>query len=77
MVGYFGGRAAAFSFHKTKSMSTFEGGMILVTTTYIDLMVKRLELSVNQGQVGKYNHEYLGFNFRLAEPLMFTSIPQY
>ena len=23
----------------------------------------------NQGQVGKYNHEYLGFNFRLAEPL--------
>ena len=23
----------------------------------------------DQGQVGKYNHEYVGFNFRMAEPL--------
>ena len=30
----------------------------------------------NQGQVGKYNHEYIGFNFRLAEPLCLMALEQ-
>ena len=30
----------------------------------------------NQGQVGKYNHEYVGFNFRLAEPLCLMALEQ-
>lgn len=30
----------------------------------------------DQGQVGKYNHEYIGFNFRLAEPLCLMALEQ-
>ena len=57
-----------YSFHKTKTMSTFEGGMILVPHGS-KLDSDKIRSITNQGQVGKYNHEYLGFNFRLAEPL--------
>jgi len=67
MVGTFGD-VGAFSFHKTKTMSTFEGGMIL-TPHHSNLNADKIRAICNQGQVGKYNHEYLGFNFRLAEPL--------
>ena len=67
MVGTFGD-VGAFSFHKTKTMSTFEGGMIL-TPHHSRLDDEKIRAITNQGQVGKYNHEYLGFNFRLAEPL--------
>ena len=67
MVGTFGD-VGCFSFHKTKTMSTFEGGMIL-TPHHSNLNADKIRAICNQGQVGKYNHEYLGFNFRLAEPL--------
>ena len=30
----------------------------------------------NQGQTSKYHHEYLGFNFRLAEPLCLLAYNQ-
>ena len=30
----------------------------------------------NQGQIGRYNHEYIGFNFRLAEPLCLMAYEQ-
>ena len=29
-----------------------------------------------EGQIGKYNHEYIGFNFRLAEPLCLMAYEQ-
>lgn len=67
MVGTIGD-AGCFSFHKTKSMSTFEGGMLL-TPNHSKLDSEKMRAITNQGQMGKYNHEYLGFNFRLAEPL--------
>ncbi len=62
------GDVGCFSFHKTKPMSTFEGGMITVNQNS-RLDGDKIRAITNQGQVGKYNHEYLGFNFRLAEPL--------
>ncbi len=62
------GDAGCFSFHKTKTMSTFEGGMLL-TSHHSRLDSEKMRAITNQGQIGKYNHEYLGFNFRLAEPL--------
>jgi perosamine synthetase len=64
------GDAGVFSFYKTKPLSTFEGGMIVVKEDS-KLDSKKIRSITNQGQVGsaKYNHEYLGFNFRLAEPL--------
>jgi dTDP-4-amino-4,6-dideoxygalactose transaminase len=64
------GDAGIFSFYKTKPLSTFEGGMICIKEGS-NLDAKKIRAITNQGQVGdvKYNHEYLGFNFRLAEPL--------
>ena len=64
-----------FSFYKTKNISTFEGGMICVPKgSRMDS--KKIRSICDQGQVGKYNHEYLGFNFRLAEPLCLMAYEQ-
>lgn len=62
------GDAGCFSFYKTKNFSTFEGGMITINKDS-KLDGEKIRAITNQGQVGRYNHEYLGFNFRLAEPL--------
>lgn len=62
------GDAGCFSFYKTKNFSTFEGGMISVPDgSRMD--AGKMRSICDQGQVGKYNHEHVGFNFRLAEPL--------
>ena len=67
--------AGTFSFYKTKNISTFEGGMITVTNNS-KLNAKKIRSICDQGQVGKYIHEYLGFNFRLAEPLCLMAYEQ-
>tara|TARA_Y100000034_G_C6906353_1_gene420745 strand:+ start:4088 stop:4891 length:804 start_codon:yes stop_codon:yes gene_type:complete len=64
-----------FSFYKTKNISTFEGGMICIPKGSI-LNEKKIRSICDQGQVGKYNHEYIGFNFRLAEPLCLMALEQ-
>ena len=64
-----------FSFYKTKNISTFEGGMICIPkNSKLDAI--KVRSICNQGQVGKYNHVYLGFNFRLAEPLCLMAYEQ-
>ncbi len=67
--------AGSFSFYKTKNISTFEGGMICVPHQS-KLDSEKIRSICNQGQLGKYNHEYLGFNFRLAEPLCLMALEQ-
>jgi len=67
--------AGTFSFYKTKNISTFEGGMICIPKDS-KLDAEKVRAICNQGQVGKYNHEYLGFNFRLAEPLCLMAYEQ-
>ena len=67
--------AGTFSFYKTKNISTFEGGMICITPNS-RLNAEKIRAICNQGQVGKYNHEYVGFNFRLAEPLCLMALEQ-
>jgi perosamine synthetase len=67
--------AGTFSFYKTKNISTFEGGMICVPKNS-KLDAAKIRSICNQGQVGKYNHEYIGFNFRLAEPLCLMAYEQ-
>lgn len=64
-----------FSFYKTKNISTFEGGMICIPH---DSKLNHIKIRsiCNQGQIGRYNHEYLGFNFRLAEPLCLMAYEQ-
>jgi len=67
--------AGTFSFYKTKNISTFEGGMICIPKGS-KLDAKKIRSICDQGQVGKYNHEYIGFNFRLAEPLCLMALEQ-
>jgi len=64
-----------FSFYKTKNISTFEGGMICIPKGS-KLDGDKIRSICDQGQVGKYNHEYVGFNFRLAEPLCLMALEQ-
>ena len=64
-----------FSFYKTKNISTFEGGMICIPKNST-MQSDKIRAICNQGQVGRYNHEYIGFNFRLAEPLCLMALEQ-
>ena len=67
--------AGTFSFYKTKNISTFEGGMICIPKGS-KLDADKIRSICDQGQVGKYNHEHIGFNFRLAEPLCLMALEQ-
>ena len=69
------GDCGTFSFYKTKNISTFEGGMICIPKGS-RLDSQKIRSICDQGQVGKYNHEYIGFNFRLAEPLCLMALEQ-
>lgn len=64
-----------FSFYKTKNISTFEGGMICIPKDS-KMDAEKIRSICNQGQIGRYNHEYIGFNFRLAEPLCLMAYEQ-
>jgi perosamine synthetase len=67
--------AGTFSFYKTKNISTFEGGMICITkNSKLDAL--KIRAICDQGQTNKYYHEYIGFNFRLAEPLCLMALEQ-
>ncbi len=60
-VGSFG--VGCFSFYPTKNMTTGEGGMI---TTNDDSIDEKCRLLRNHGEVSKYNHVELGYNFRMT-----------
>lgn len=58
------GEAGAFSFYPTKNMTTGEGGMI---TTDDEEVYFRAKVIRDQGQVSKYEHHFIGFNYRMTE----------
>ena len=59
------GNAGAFSLYPTKNMfAGAEGGLI---TTNDEDLYEKIKLFMNHGQVQKYVHTTLGFNFRMAE----------
>jgi perosamine synthetase len=62
-VGGFG-RAAMFSFTPTKNITTGEGGMV---TTNDEDVARKLRLLRNHGQTRLYEHEVLGYNWRITE----------
>ena len=62
-VGGFG-LAGCFSFYATKNLTTGEGGMI---TTDDRNLALNLRMLCNQGELSKYNHVMLGYNFRMTE----------
>src|SRR5207302_6564768 len=55
---------ACFSFYATKNMTTGEGGMIL---TNDDAIADKARLLRDHGQVAKYQHALLGYNYRMTE----------
>ncbi len=62
MVGSIGD-AAAFSFYPTKNMTTGEGGMI---TTDDNEIAERARQVINHGRSGAYEHEFVGYNYRIT-----------
>ena len=58
------GDTACFSFYPTKNMTTGEGGMIL---TDDDGLAERCRLLRDHGQVAKYEHALVGYNYRMTE----------
>ena len=61
-VGSFG--TGCFSFYPTKNVTSAEGGMI---TTDEDEIAARARSLRDHGQVGRYNHELLGLNWRRSD----------
>jgi len=62
MVGSFG--TGAFSLYATKNVTSGEGGMV---TTDDDEIVDRVRLLRSHGARRRYEHERLGYNYRLSE----------
>ena len=61
-VGSFG--HGAFSLYATKNMTTGEGGLV---TTDDDAAGRLVRLFRNQGMRERYQHEVVGYNFRLTD----------
>lgn len=57
------GRTAAFSFYPGKNLGAFGDGGIV--TTDDSKLAKRLRMLANHGREGKYEHELIGYNYRL------------
>lgn len=53
-----------FSFYPTKNLGLAEGGMI---TTDDESLAEMCRLKRSQGQVKKYEHEIVGYNYRMNE----------
>jgi dTDP-4-amino-4,6-dideoxygalactose transaminase len=61
-VGTFG--TACFSFYATKNVATGEGGVV---TTDDDAIADKLRLLRSHGSRVRYQHEILGFNYRMTD----------
>lgn len=61
-VGTFG-HFGAFSFYPTKNMTCGEGGML---TTQDKEMADKARSLINHGQTAKYQHDLLGYNYRMT-----------
>jgi dTDP-4-amino-4,6-dideoxygalactose transaminase len=58
------GDAGCFSFYPTKNMTTSEGGMI---TTDDEGIAEMARIHRNHGQVKRYYHDNIGYNFRMTD----------
>ena len=52
------------SFHAAKILTTIEGGMILTNNKELFLKAKAIR---NQGEIKKFNHKFLGNNYRMMD----------
>jgi len=58
------GAFAAFSFYRTKNMTTGEGGMFV---TADEVAARKVRLLRNQGMESRYQNEIVGFNERMTD----------
>lgn len=65
--------AHSFSFFANKNITTGEGGMV---TTNSEDLYEKLIIIRNQGQEGRYNHTWLGNNFRMTDILAAFGVEQ-
>lgn len=63
----------SFSFFANKNITTGEGGMVV---TDDDDLFEKLTIVRNQGQEGRYNHTWLGNNFRMSDVLAAIGVEQ-
>jgi len=61
-VGTFG-HVGAFSFYPTKNMTCGEGGML---ATQDKELAEKARCLINHGQMVKYRHDLLGYNYRMT-----------
>ena len=54
----------AFSFFPNKNLTTGEGGMITLNNKKMYEYMKKLR---TMGQIERYNHQYLGYNYRMTD----------
>ena len=58
------GMSATFSFYPTKNMTTAEGGMV---TTDDAAVAEKVNVLRQHGAAHRYQHEVLGYNFRMTD----------
>lgn len=58
------GDIGCFSFYATKNMTTGEGGMITSSDAKV---AEKARMLINQGQRERYQHEVLGYNYRMTD----------
>lgn len=58
------GDLSTYSFYPTKNMTTGEGGMV---TTNDDELAEKVRLLRSHGEVAKYTHASIGFNYRMTD----------
>jgi dTDP-4-amino-4,6-dideoxygalactose transaminase len=61
-VGSFG-HVGVFSFYPTKNMTCGEGGML---ATQNKELAEKARCLINHGQIAKYQHDMLGYNYRMT-----------
>ncbi len=67
------GDAACFSFYPTKNMTTGEGGMITTNSKEVAIRARLLR---SHGSSERYNHEILGYNYRMTDVAAAIGIEQ-
>jgi dTDP-4-amino-4,6-dideoxygalactose transaminase len=65
--------AHSFSFFANKNITTAEGGMVV---TDDEALYNNLKIIRNQGQEGRYNHTWLGNNYRMSDVLAAIGVEQ-
>ena len=58
------GDVSTYSFYPTKNMTCGEGGMV---TTNDDELAQKMRLLRSHGEVAKYTHGSIGFNYRMSD----------